>query len=332
MFEALGLSEEAQTVYLALLKSPDANLPNVAKLLGMTEEKVREALDELAKMSLARAPVSDPQLLRPVSPESLTALLAREQAELARRQQKYEERKAAINTLITMHAEMQPNTPGLGVERLEGIDAIRGKLTELAGTCEWEASSFAPGGAQSSESLSASRAVDAEAIDRGVRLRTIYLDSVRNDSATLDYAMWLGELGSEVRTAPTLPLRMVIVDRKIAVVPVDTDRSGAVALAVSGSGLLTALVALFQSVWRTATPLGTGRRRDGEALSPQEEQVLKLLAEGHTDEMIARRLGTSARTARRISSELIARLDAKSRFQAGARAVARGLIDEDDLS
>jgi len=91
------------------------------------------------------------------------------------------------------------------------------------------------------------------------------------------------------------------------------------------------LLALFQSVWNRALPLGGPRRRDSEGLGPQREQVLRLLAAGHTDDAIARRLGVSVRTARRVASDLLSKLNAQSRFQAGARAVARGWLDVDDI-
>jgi len=42
--------------------------------------------------------------------------------------------------------------------------------------------------------------------------------------------------------------------------------------------------------------------------------------------VIARKLGVSVRTSRRITAELTQRLGARSRFQAGARAVERGWI------
>jgi len=95
--------------------------------------------------------------------------------------------------------------------------------------------------------------------------------------------------------------------------------------------VVTALVALFQSIWRSATPLGAGRKRGSDGLSEQDRQVLKFLSAGYTDEMVARRLGVSVRTARRIASDLLARLDARSRFQAGAKAVALDWISLDDL-
>jgi len=61
-------------------------------------------------------------------------------------------------------------------------------------------------------------------------------------------------------------------------------------------------------------------------LTDQESVVLRLLAEGHTDDVIARRLGVSARTVRRIVTVVMRRLGARSRFAAGVHAVRRGWL------
>ncbi len=46
----------------------------------------------------------------------------------------------------------------------------------------------------------------------------------------------------------------------------------------------------------------------------------RMLSAGHTDEAASRQLGVSLRTYRRRVAELMAMLDATSRFQAGIRA------------
>ncbi|MFH8516999.1 response regulator transcription factor [Streptomyces gelaticus] len=59
---------------------------------------------------------------------------------------------------------------------------------------------------------------------------------------------------------------------------------------------------------------------------PRMQVVLRLLAEGLTDDAIARRLGCSVRTVRNDVAAAMVALDARSRFQAGARAMQAGLI------
>ncbi|MCM4081122.1 helix-turn-helix domain-containing protein [Paractinoplanes hotanensis] len=53
--------------------------------------------------------------------------------------------------------------------------------------------------------------------------------------------------------------------------------------------------------------------------------MLGLLATGLTDESVAARLGVSERTVRRTMAAVMARLGARSRFQAGLIAARQGL-------
>jgi DNA-binding CsgD family transcriptional regulator len=169
-------------------------------------------------------------------------------------------------------------------------------------------------------------ALDQLALERGVAVRTIYQDSFRNDPATLQYVEWLAALGGETRTVPALPIPLVIVDREYALVPLDPsdDRRGA--LVLSGPGMIAALCALFDQFWQAGIPWGQRRKRDQETLSAVEHELLWLLGQGMTDETAAHRLGLSLRTVRRMASELMTRLNAHSRFEAGVRAAHRGWL------
>jgi DNA-binding NarL/FixJ family response regulator len=60
-------------------------------------------------------------------------------------------------------------------------------------------------------------------------------------------------------------------------------------------------------------------------LASEAQEILRALGAGLTDEAAARRLGTSLRTYRRRVAELMAALEADSRFQAGVRAGELGL-------
>ncbi|OII66403.1 LuxR family transcriptional regulator [Streptomyces sp. CC77] len=62
------------------------------------------------------------------------------------------------------------------------------------------------------------------------------------------------------------------------------------------------------------------------AAGEQQRELLSLLAAGLKDEAIARRLGVHVHTARRRITRLLDALDARTRFQAGARATARGWL------
>jgi DNA-binding CsgD family transcriptional regulator len=265
--------------------------------------------------------------MRLVSPEvGLSSLLAEREAAVLEQQRQIAASRAAVAAVVANYANLHPSRHHADIEQLVGIDAVRSWIEEQAHVGVGEVMGFNTGGAQSEASMEASRPLDQEALNRGTVIRTIYLDSARNDPPTLNYLRWLSEAGGQVRTAPTLPLRMVIFDRKQALIPVNPEHSKAGAVVQRGPGMVAALCALFEQIWQTAKPVGEDKVRDDQGLTSQEQAVLTLLAEGWTDDVIARKLGVSVRTSRRITAELTARLGARSRFQAGARAVERGWI------
>lgn len=326
MLDALGLDPDAERVYRAMLTHPQAGVTALAELLPMPRSQLRSCLERLSALALVQPSARERIGLRAIAPETaMELLLARQQADLATQQMKVEATRAAAAQLIAecsaLHRTVDPDT-----EQLVGVEEIRARLERLAADTRQQIMTLAPGGAHDEADLRASREPNEALLDRGVDMRTVYLDSVRNHQPTLDHVEWLNRRGARVRTAPTLPIRMVIADCAQAVLPVDTSDARAGAVVLKGIGTVAALCALFESCWRDATPLGTVPSTDVNGLPPQEAETLRLLAQGLTDEAIAKRLGVSPRTARRIAAELMDRLEARSRFEAGAHAVQNGWL------
>lgn len=90
--------------------------------------------------------------------------------------------------------------------------------------------------------------------------------------------------------------------------------------------VVKALETALGNVWDGATAWSLLREIDLAALEYPEDgdgiipRVLSMLCAGHTDAVAARELGCSIRTYRRHVADLMGRLNARSRFQAGARA------------
>lgn len=328
MLKSLGLDAVSEAVYRGLLARPRDGVSGLAERLGLTPEQVRHGLDTLSELALLRPSYDREGELWPVSPEvGLQMLMARQQAELAAHQKQLEDSRAAATRLIAEFAEARPaDTPHS--ERLTGIDQIRDRLASLTRQTREEVMTFAPDGPQRPEHIEAAKPLNQDLLQRGVQMRTVYLTSARKSPHTLEYVSWLSRLGGEVRTVPTLPTRMIVVDRKAAVIPVDSNHSADGAVVLTGQGTLTALCALFDGVWNGARPLSEESRSDDQGLTDQQATVVTLLAAGYTDETIAKRLGVSPRTARRLASELMTRLGARSRFEAGVRAAQKGWLPE----
>ncbi|WP_460068188.1 helix-turn-helix transcriptional regulator [Streptomyces sp. YKOK-I1] len=242
-----------------------------------------------------------------------------------RRQKEIATSRHAVFRLLAEYTESDP-ADYHRARRVEGMEAIRSLIENMAHTCTSEVAVFATGGGQPAESLDAAKPLDSEVLGRGVKVRYVYLDSVRNDGATTAYAQWLTRQGGQVRTVPHLPTRLLIYDGSLAIVPVDPQAADAAAITLEDPGVVHALHALFERTWEQAAPLGADRTPDAHGLIAQERAVLELLARGLTDEMIARKLAVSVRTVRRMTAALMTRLNAGSRFQAGVLAVARGWL------
>ncbi|MFF4697189.1 LuxR C-terminal-related transcriptional regulator [Streptomyces chattanoogensis] len=269
-----------------------------------------------------------------VSPQiGMKVLLAERRAELAAAQQQLEDARYAAEKIIAEFSQVQDSGNG-EVEKLYHIDEIRDRIRLLCSEVREEIMAFTPDGAQTAANMEAAKPQDAELLCRGVRMRTLYLESLRNNPPTVAYANWLVENGGQVRTVPSLPIRMLIIDRATALIPVTRDDSSTGAVVLRGDGILAALCGLFESMWERAVPLGSNKaqERDGRGLTTAEAEVLRLLAKGHTDEFIAKRVGVSSRTVRRVAADLMEKLSARSRFQAGAQAALRGWITVDDAA
>lgn len=327
MLENLGLDRHVLEVYRSMLTHRDWGVAEIADHLALDVSAVRRSLDRLVELELLRTSWEHPGHWRPVNPDvGLAALVSREQADVARRQEDIERARRQVADLVT-EISTTARRPIADVELLSGMDEIRGQLESLARETQEEALAFTPGSSQSPESFEASGPLDQAALARGVSLKTLYQTSVRSDVRTRRYVQWLRELGGESRLVPTLPMRMVISDRAIAVLPLDPANSRSGALMIRAPGIIVGLIALFEAYWRESQPFGEQPvLTDSDEPSPQETEILRLLASGAKDEAIARALGVSLRTTRRSIADLMHRLDANSRFQAGSTAVRRGWI------
>ncbi|MEE4545807.1 helix-turn-helix transcriptional regulator [Streptomyces sp. V4-01] len=163
---------------------------------------------------------------------------------------------------------------------------------------------------------------DAKLVDRGVRVRAIYPQSLLQSPKYARYLHDLTALGAEVRLIGHAPCDLLIFDRSYASLPADPDDRNGPMLLVRGSALATSYVAFYEDFWLRAVPYGAAAA-DGPTgatgLTAQERTVVRLLAGGLSDDQIARRMGVHRRTVQRTVAKLMERLHASSRFEAGVK-------------
>lgn len=169
-------------------------------------------------------------------------------------------------------------------------------------------------------------------LDRGVRVLTLYQHSARRSTVTQKYVAGLTALGAEVRTLDEFFHRLIVVDRRIALIPTPDDLG--VALAVQEPTVVSYLVDVFLRSWERARPFtSAGQDIARHIADEQRAMTIRMLIEGHPDPSAAKRLGVSARTYAAYVAELKQEFEADTRFQLGYVLGRQGIAgDPQDLT
>jgi hypothetical protein len=318
MLRAAGVEEFDEHVYRALLRRPGATTGDLASIVDSTVELVGPALFRLTRLGLVHTTdpaggytANDPE-------PALAALVHRREAEL----------QAVRATAVELAADFRIGrlraNPEQLVEVVTGARDIYRRTMELyeGATNEIMAFERPPYAVPPDFDEVAS---ELPLLERGVALRVVYSAEALAAPKKFDIVRALTGHGELARTLPALPLKLMIVDRRVARVSLTSDAYATESVAIiQSSGLLDALIALFEAYWERAHPMGGGEI--AAELSEEEAKVLELLGAGFKDESIARNLRTSMRTVGRRVERILASLDADTRFQAGAQAVRRNWL------
>lgn len=333
MLNALGIEEFEEFVYRRLLDQGEQEVAELAAALGVAAARIRHALTRLGELGLVHQITVG--RYRPVEPRTaVPALVNRRRLEMetafGRVREEMEDLAHAYQLGRLRH------DPGRLVEVLSGRAAVNQRVDELTRSVSahlWVLDrppylEWANGQPDTNESETATtRAM----IERGVDIRSVYCPDSMERPGRFATVLKLVALGEQARMLPSLPFKLRIMDRKVALVPLVGGSYDSLVI-VHPSGLLDALVELFEAYWERATPITAGRRAgDAEAHGqdePSEDDLLllRMLQAGLKDQAIARQLGVSARTATRRITALMKKLGAKTRFQTGAEAASRGWI------
>ncbi|MBB5870331.1 DNA-binding CsgD family transcriptional regulator [Allocatelliglobosispora scoriae] len=323
MFETFGISAQAESAYSLLLADP--GLDPSALTLAL-DGPADAAVAELIERGLVTPHQAKGRRFRVEPPErALELLIAQEEAALEARRAALADLRGGVADLVAEFVNGRSEVFGGLIEQVIGADAVRSRLYQLAVAARREVWTVNPGPAPSRRALAASRSMDELTRARGVRSRSIFSTAVQISEAMREYLGEVVAAGDEVRLHPDPPVLLFVIDGETAVVPVDTESPGRGALVLHSPALVQPLIVLHRTLWQAAQPFDG----QGEAWDAQEDRlhrIVAMLAEGHKDETIARRLDLSVRTVRRLISLAVERLAAESRFQAGVHAARRGWV------
>jgi len=206
------------------------------------------------------------------------------------------------------------------IEVITGADAVRHRFAQVQHAAKHEVRSMVvpnaivvPPGENVAEQPS---------MARGVRYRVLVdREFLEHPGGTDILAQALDE-GEEVRIVDRVPIKMIIADRELGMLPLLSEQNTAPAsVLVHASGVLDSMIALFDEVWRRGQPVrGIGA---GSPLEELDQRILMLLLSGLTDHAIASSLALSARTVQRRIRHLMDLAGVDTRVQLGWHAARK---------
>jgi len=326
-WSATGLDPLAGRVleYLVAVRSADRD--EAASAVGVSPSEAERALRYLADSALAsQIGGAAPRWMAAPPRPSLGALLARRRAELAQ-----------VEALVEQLSEAHEAVSGPGgtdvVEVLKSEDEVPARYRQLLMGSSSEVLHLA----KPPYVTGASASTEAVGVTPGVQMRSVYETDGFTDAVSLRTALRGTGQGGKLRLTSQIPVKLVIFDRAAALLPIWADRPSSGSVVVHSPAMVTALVALFESVWERAEPVSLTRRHDrpdadrGLSTSGRDlrtREILRMMAVGMKDETIARILNISRRTLQQHISDAGSLLGARTRFQIAVLAAKRGWLSD----
>jgi DNA-binding MarR family transcriptional regulator len=338
MLNAVGVTGVAAQVYSTLIEADQPTVEEIAAACGVTARRVATELTALEERGLAYRLTGRPVRYRANAPDvAIAALIAQREAEL-------QAARATMHQLAEVFRESaRSRHPDGQVEVVRGPDNIARAVARAAEATRQQLRGFDR--PPYTETPGASYGLEERRLAAGVAYRVIY------DAEALDIpGRMAGDIlpsmaaGEQARARPTLPIKLIISDDQLAVIPAAvTSRTVDTTFVIHRSPILSALIALFEAEWERAIPIlgpdagaaaggqagasdGAGTGRAGRHPDAESAALLAMLAAGMTDASIARSLTWSMRTTQRRMAQLMSELGVNSRFQAGLAVRDRGWL------
>lgn len=328
MFDSAGLTEDLLAVYRLLLQQPelgrDTRLSELAAELRRTEVETSRDLQKLRDLGFV-VPSWIEGVEYPLDPALTFGRLAdsqRQEIDALSEQLRTDQLAAGRFTADLANYLVQRTTGD--VEILQGRELANQRMQRFRpektswglirdpGQLTWDPETFP----------------DRKHLERGVEMRYIYPESYFKRARGREFLEFIASLGGKIRIAPSVPFRLIIFDSETAVMAIDPDDSAVGAVVHHSRAVVRMAMELHLSYWdRGVDPFKQQPAARESGISTQEAEFLRLLVHGATDEQVARKLGVSMRTVRRMAAKLSEQVGASGRFELGVRAAQRGWVD-----
>ncbi|MFC0599129.1 helix-turn-helix domain-containing protein [Streptomyces palmae] len=326
MLGAIGLDDFEESAYRALVALGSAEVGMLADRLTSPAAETMATLRRLELRGLAaRSPVHPGHWVAAPPGVALGALLSSRRQELERAE------RAAL--LLDKEYRADGSAEHGALEVVTGAGPVAERFAQLRWGAAEEVCALVAGAAPEPWPAAAGDVLHRVVVERAAL------------AGPLGPGGRVPGPGASLRVADRLPTDVVIADRTLAIVPLTVRAAEPAALVVHASGLLEALLSLFEAVWGAAIPIRLSEAapygpacpadaeeealpRDAESLGPDATDlaILSLLLAGLTDASTARQLDLGLRTVQRRVKRLMELVGVTTRLQLGWHAYERGWV------
>jgi HTH-type transcriptional regulator, sugar sensing transcriptional regulator len=251
----LGLTGYEASAYVALTRRERATGAEVARLARLPRQRIYDVLDGLVGRGLATIEPGRPARYTAVEPAAaIAALLSARRTELERLEQ---DAAAAVALLTPAYRDGRSARDPLNyIEVLRDPAAIGKRFAELEAAAESEILVFTkpPYAVEPAENVAG-----LQLLSRGVEARSVYERSVYDDPAVIDAVRFFVAAGEQARVVDELPLKLVVIDERVALFTMEDPVSGHTDLTimiVEHQALARLLKLAFEHVWQHGEPFG----------------------------------------------------------------------------
>jgi sugar-specific transcriptional regulator TrmB len=224
------------------------------------------------------------------------------------------------------HAFRRTPSGGSPLTELRGLTAINRFLDSAVDDAERELLAAQPAGARRAAVLEQAVDRDIRALQRGVRMRTLYQHTARRSKATREHVARTMEHGAQVRTLDEFFNRLIIIDRRLAVIPGDQPE---LAIAIHDTAVVSYLADVFDRYWERGRDYEDRAEASESDIAAEVRQLtVRMLTEGHSDPASAKRVGVSTRTYASYVAALKEEYGVETRFQLGYAMGSRAGSDD----
>jgi len=328
VFESLGLSQESLDLYRLLLQNPElvrkANLSRLYTKVGLSQEEAEVRLQRLREMGFLAFHWDDSGDEYPVDPAlTFERLAAKRQSMIGELTQELDSDRLRASEFISDYNKFLTQNTVPEVEILDSADKANLRMQHFHPIKSMWGMSQSPRGPLMAPTEDFP---DRHILERGVECRYLIEEAQLKARGARDYLAYMEEMGGKVRFVPSIAFKLVIFDGESAVMPLDPDNYDAGAVVHHSKAVVRMAIEMYEHYWRHADRSFERTPEPGE-LNAQESEFLRFLVQGATDEQVARKLGVSMRTVRRMAAKLSEQVGASGRFELGVRAAQRGWVD-----